>query len=38
MVFGDEVLAIAVLGRFLHRCDVVCVHGSGYRLPAQEAS
>ncbi|SFL68833.1 DNA replication protein DnaC [Streptomyces pini] len=31
-VFGDEALAIAILDRLLHHCDVIPVNGPGYRL------
>ncbi|MEW1836565.1 ATP-binding protein [Nonomuraea angiospora] len=31
-VFGDEVLATAILGRFLHDCEVVPINGPSYRL------
>ena len=31
-VFGDDVLAAAILDRFLHHCDVVSINGPSYRL------
>ncbi|GGL83158.1 hypothetical protein GCM10010095_79920 [Streptomyces anthocyanicus] len=31
-VFGDEVLATALLGRLLDHCDVISINGPGYRL------
>ena len=31
-VFGDEVLATAILDRLLHQCDVVPINGPSYRL------
>jgi hypothetical protein len=31
-VFGDEVLATAILDRLLHQCDVVSINGPSYRL------
>ncbi len=31
-VFGDEVLATAILDRLLHYCDVVSINGPSYRL------
>lgn len=31
-VFGDEVLATAILDRFLHHCEVVSINGNSYRL------
>lgn len=31
-VFGDEVLATAILDRFLHHCEVVPINGPSYRL------
>lgn len=31
-VFGDEVLATAILDRLLHHCDVVPISGPSYRL------
>ncbi|AYV25170.1 transposase [Streptomyces sp. ADI95-16] len=31
-VFGDEVLASAILDRLLHHCDVVSINGPNYRL------
>jgi DNA replication protein DnaC len=31
-VFGDEVLATAILDRLLHHCDVVAINGPSYRL------
>ncbi|MEY9484223.1 hypothetical protein RKD26_000017 [Streptomyces calvus] len=31
-MFGDEVLAKAILGRLLHYCDVVSINGPSYRL------
>lgn len=31
-VFGDEVLATAILDRLLHHCEVVSINGDGYRL------
>ncbi len=33
-VFGDEVLATAILDRLLHHCEVVPINGPGYRLTA----
>ncbi|MEU9663547.1 IS21-like element helper ATPase IstB [Streptomyces chartreusis] len=35
-VFGDEVLATAILDRLLHHCDVVPINGPSYRLTAIE--
>ncbi|WP_405736466.1 IS21-like element helper ATPase IstB [Streptomyces sp. NBC_01537] len=31
-VFGDEVLATAILDRLLHHCDVLAINGPSYRL------
>ena len=31
-IFGDEVLATAILDRLLHHCDVVSINGPSYRL------
>ncbi|GAU71580.1 transposase [Streptomyces sp. NBRC 110611] len=31
-VFGDEVLATAILDRLLHHCEVVSTNGNSYRL------
>jgi DNA replication protein DnaC len=31
-VFGDDVLASAILDRLLHHCDVVSINGPSYRL------
>ncbi|MFG2525223.1 IS21-like element helper ATPase IstB [Streptomyces sp. NPDC048527] len=31
-VFGDEVLATAILDRLLHHCEVIAINGSSYRL------
>ncbi|MFD9286563.1 IS21-like element helper ATPase IstB [Streptomyces mirabilis] len=31
-VFGDEVLATAILDRLLHHCEVVAINGNSYRL------
>ena len=31
-MFGDEVLAAAVLDRLLHHCEVIAINGNGYRL------
>jgi DNA replication protein DnaC len=31
-VFGDEVLASAILDRLLHHCDVISINGPSYRL------
>jgi DNA replication protein DnaC len=31
-VFGDEVLATAILDRLLHHCEVVAINGPSYRL------
>lgn len=31
-VFGDEVLATAILDRLLHHCEVVPIKGNSYRL------
>ncbi len=31
-VFGDEVLATAILDRLLHHCEVVSINGKSYRL------
>ena len=31
-VFGDEVLATAILDRLLHHCDVLSINGPSYRL------
>lgn len=31
-VFGDEVLATAILDRLLHHCEVVPINGPSYRL------
>ncbi|MEU9380403.1 IS21-like element helper ATPase IstB [Streptomyces sp. NPDC048279] len=35
-VFGDEVLATAILDRLLHHCDVISINGPSYRLKAIE--
>ena len=37
-VFGDEVLATAILDRLLHHCDVVSINGPSYRLKNRLAS
>ncbi|MFE4335953.1 ATP-binding protein, partial [Streptomyces sp. NPDC056831] len=31
-VFGDEVLATAILDRLLHHCEVVAINGPSYQL------
>ena len=31
-VFGDEVLATAILDRLLHPCEVISINGPSYRL------
>lgn len=31
-VFGDEVLATAILDRLLHHCEVISINGPGYQL------
>ena len=31
-VFGDEVLATAILDRLLHHCEIVSINGTSYRL------
>ncbi|SCF62151.1 IstB-like ATP binding protein [Streptomyces sp. DconLS] len=31
-VYGDEVLATAILDRLLHHCDVISINGPSYRL------
>jgi DNA replication protein DnaC len=31
-VFGDEILATAILDRLLHHCDVIAINGPSYRL------
>ena len=31
-VFGDDVLATAILDRLLHHCDVISINGPSYRL------
>ncbi|MGX1471682.1 UNVERIFIED_CONTAM: DNA replication protein DnaC [Streptomyces canus] len=31
-VFGDEVLATAILDRLLHHCEVIAIYGPSYRL------
>jgi hypothetical protein len=31
-VLGDDVLAIAILDRLLHHCDVININGPSYRL------
>jgi DNA replication protein DnaC len=31
-MFGDEVLASAILDRLLHHCDVISINGPSYRL------
>ena len=31
-MFGDEVLATAILDRLLHHCDVISINGPSYRL------
>ncbi|CAG6397131.1 ATP-binding protein [Streptomyces cocklensis] len=31
-MFGDEVLAAAILDRLLHHCDVISINGPSYRL------
>lgn len=33
-VFGDEVLATAILDRLLHHCEVISINGPSYRLYA----
>ncbi|MEU6626100.1 IS21-like element helper ATPase IstB [Streptomyces litmocidini] len=35
-VFGDEVLATAILDRLLHHCEVISINGPSYRLKAIE--
>ncbi len=31
-MFGDDVLASAILDRLLHHCDVISINGPTYRL------
>ncbi|MGW1616439.1 ATP-binding protein, partial [Streptomyces sp. NPDC002285] len=31
-VFGDDVLATAILDRLLHHCEVISINGPSYRL------
>ncbi len=31
-MFGDEVLATAILDRLLHHCEVIAINGPSYRL------
>ncbi|GAA1841609.1 hypothetical protein GCM10009736_04250 [Actinomadura bangladeshensis] len=31
-IFGDEVLATAILDRLLHHCEVIAINGPSYRL------
>jgi IstB-like ATP binding protein len=31
-IFGDDVLASAILDRLLHHCDVISINGPSYRL------
>lgn len=31
-VYGDEVLATAILDRLLHHCEVIAINGPSYRL------
>jgi DNA replication protein DnaC len=31
-VFGDDVLASAILDRLLHHCEVIAINGPSYRL------
>lgn len=31
-VLGDEVLATAILDRYLHHCEVIAINGPSYRL------
>ncbi|MFE9132571.1 IS21-like element helper ATPase IstB [Streptomyces sp. NPDC007355] len=37
-VFGDEVLAAAILDRLLHHCDVISINGPSYRLKNRHAA
>lgn len=37
-VFGDEVLATAILDRLLHHCEVVSINGPSYRLKNRPAA
>lgn len=36
-VFGDEVMAAALIDRLLHHCHVVAIRGNSYRLRHQQA-
>lgn len=31
-MFGDEVLATAIIDRLLHHCEVIAINGPSYRL------
>jgi DNA replication protein DnaC len=31
-VFGDDVLATAILDRLLHHCEILAINGASYRL------
>ena len=37
-VFGDEVLATAILDRLLHHCEVIAINGPSYRLKPRLAA
>jgi DNA replication protein DnaC len=37
-VFTDEVLATAILDRFLHHCDVITINGPSWRMKNQTLS
>ena len=37
-VVGDEVMAAAMLDRLLHRCHVVNIRGSSYRMREYDAT
>lgn len=36
-VFGDEVLATAILDRLLHHCEVISINGPSYRATRRSA-
>lgn len=31
-VFGDDVLATAIIDRLLHHCEILAINGASYRL------
>jgi len=33
-IFGDEVMAVALIDRLLHHCQIVNIRGNSYRLRA----